>query len=191
MKYPTKPKHLVKDPSLLHKLLKHDPDTGTLFWRSRPLEMFKRERHWKMWNKRYAGKEAFASTTGDGYRQGSIFNKMFKAHRVIWAMEYGAWPEDQIDHINGDKTDNRLFNLRDVTSRENSQNVKRRSDNTSGVVGVYWDRNRGKWLAQIRFDGKQKHLGYFDTLDEAREMRAFAEELCDYHPNHGREEAVA
>ena len=90
-------------PDLLRELLRYEPDTGKLFWRERPIEMFTADRHMNAWNARYKNHEAFTADDGKGYRQGKIFNKATKAHRVIWTIHYGAWPDDQIDHITASK----------------------------------------------------------------------------------------
>nr|WP_175479900.1 HNH endonuclease signature motif containing protein [Paracoccus homiensis] len=108
-----------------------------------------------------------------------------QAHRVAWAVIHGRWPNGEIDHINGDRSDNRLANLREVTKRENHRNMAIRSDNTSGVTGVYWAREKGKWAAYIKAD-KMVALGRYDTFAEAVAARRAAEKVLGYHPNHGR-----
>ncbi len=174
----------------LRALLSCDSAAGTLTWRHRPLEYFaeakKPERACAIWNTRFAGKEAFTSGDGRGYRQGSILNSLYSTHRVVWAMTTGAWPEDDIDHINGVRTDNRIENLRAVTRAENLRNAAIYSTNTSGVVGVSWHKAAGKWSAQITADGKKIHLGLFDDLEEAIAARAAADIEYGYHENHGR-----
>ncbi len=95
-------------------------------------------------------------------------------------------PSGEIDHINGDRTDNRICNLRDVTSAGNSCNRRRQDRNTSGVTGVAWDKRASRWQARIGLNGKQKYLGYFDSLDEAVAARKAAELELGFHPNHGR-----
>ena len=121
-----------------------------------------------------------------GYRRIRIFRKMYKAHRLAWLYTYGSFPADQIDHINGIRDDNRLANLRTVTNAENGRNTKMHSDNTSGVVGVHWDKRDEAWRAKISDSGKQLHLGYFKDLVSAVAARKSAELKYDYHQNHGR-----
>ena len=178
-------------PEELRKLLRYEPDTGKLYWLERSAEFFEdgkrsAETACRCWNARHAGKEAFTADDGRGYRTGQIFNCLYLAHRVIWAMVHGAWPADQIDHINGVKDDNRLENLRSVTSGENSRNHPRRADNSSGVTGVTWRPNGSKWTAQISVNDRQVHLGVFIKKDDAVAARKAAEIKYGYHENHGR-----
>jgi hypothetical protein len=169
----------------LNRVLAYDPETGILTWKERPRADFKTDRSHKVWNIRYAGTAALHSVGKKGYRVGHLFGQMVKASRVIWKMVKGYDPE-LVDHGNGDKTDNRFENLSDVTDPENGKNRKLYSTNKSGIPGVYWNRAGGKWQVQIG-SGPGKHVGFFDTLEEAREARAKAQELRGYHPNHGRE----
>ena len=137
------------------------------------------------WNHKYAGNEAFACDDGSGYNVGQIFNKQYKAHRTIWAMHYGTWPDREIDHINQDRSDNRISNLRIVTSQENNRNRSMTPNNTSGHVGVYWDKNREKWAAQIMVSGKNKFIGYFTDIEDAAAARTDANAKYGFHINHG------
>ena len=118
------PKRELPSPELLRKLLRYEPETGKLFWRKRPPDMFPRESRGLSWNTRYAGAEAFKDKHERGYKRGSIFGKTFRAHRAIWAMVHGHWPPEDVDHINGDTSDNRLENLRAVSRQENLKNQR-------------------------------------------------------------------
>lgn len=178
-------------PETLRKLLSYDPDTGLLTWRRRPIEMFATEQAGKSWNARLCGKPAFTSDHSKGYRQGMIFNKPYLAHRVVYAIYYGTWPTSQIDHINGNRSDNRISNLRSVTNAENARNTKKRSNNTSGYSGVSWDSTEGKWRSSIKAQGKRRHLGYFTDIEDAIASRASANIKYGYHPNHGRQQSLA
>lgn len=96
--------------------------------------------------------------------------KKYAAHRVAWFLHYGSWPKNQIDHINGNPSDNRICNLRDVTGSVNMQNLRvPRRDGTSGYLGVTWNKQAKKWKAQIRVNGEKKFLGYFLDAKEAFE----------------------
>lgn len=157
--------------------LDYDPDTGFLWWK--PCSDMPTH-----WNTRYAGKRAFTSQDGKGYCQGQIFNRLFKAHRVIFAISHGRWPL-AVDHINGNRMDNRIANLREVDPLENARNLGIRPANRSGVNGVYWEERRSKWLASIRVIGRSKHLGYFSDFDDAVEARKKADLEYGFHQNHG------
>lgn len=118
-----------------------------------------------------------------GYGRVSINGKQHKIHRIIWMHYHGEAP-DQIDHINGDRFDNRIVNLRSVTKRQNSINLKLRPDNKSGCHGVNWHHSN-RWIAQIRDDGKYVYLGSFANLDDAVAARKSGEVRLGYHENHG------
>ena len=170
---------------LLRKLLRYEPETGKLFWRKRPREMFDSDRIFKSWNSRLGGKEAFLINNGKGYLTGTIFYKTYKAHRVAWALHYGEWPKDQIDHINGNRSDNRVENLRDVRRKVNMRNQKRRRTNKSGYAGVA-QRKNGKWRATIWDKGKSNNLGTFEHFKCAVEARINAEIRLGYTDRHGK-----
>ena len=135
------------------------------------------------------GRITFKSISGRGYCTGNAFGTSKYAHRVAWLLATGSWPEDDIDHINGDITDNRLANLRVVTHAENMKNQKLFSNNMSGVSGVYWNNQMKKWHARIGAGTRTKtriHLGHFDNLEAALAARQSAEIERGFHSNHGR-----
>lgn len=171
-------------PKEVRRLIDYDPDTGALTWRSRPRCDFHRDLDWSRWNTRFAGRPAFTVNSG-GYLVGRLAGKMRKAHRVAWAHFYGAWPEATIDHVNRDKRDNRIHNLRDVSRSVNLRNMPKPKDNTSGVVGVYWRKDLCKWRALIAVDGKTLQLGHFEQFDDAVAARKTAEREHHFHPSHG------
>ena len=105
----------------------------------------------------------------------------YKAHRLIWVWHYGNIPDNiQIDHIDRNKKNNRIENLRLVTALENRQNMGVRKDNTSGKKGVYWDKNANKWASAISYNGKKHYLGIFSKLEDAIRIREEYEKI--YHP---------
>lgn len=176
--------------SLLLQLLRYDAETGKLFWRERSAAMFTggfhdAETQARRWNTRFAGKEALTATSA-GYRFGAVNDALYLAHRIIWRMVYGIEPEI-VDHINGDRTDNRITNLRDVDPTASVRNTKRPSHNTSGHSGVSYDSRRNKWAAYITLADKKKSLGSFDAIEDAITARKAAESKHGFHPNHGRE----
>lgn len=182
----------IPSPQVLRQLLRYDPDTGKLFWCPRGIEWFNdsevgAERSCNTWNFRYANREAFTATMNKGYKSGSVFYRNLLAHRVAWAMYHGIWPQEQIDHINGLRTDNRIVNLRAVSGQENMRNAKRPKNNTSGVIGVRWQPNAGKWRARIKVDNRTLHVGYFDNFDAAVAARKEAEAAHGFHKGHGRD----
>ena len=178
-------------PETLRKLLSYDPDTGLLTWKRKPIEMCASEQSCKSWNTQFCGKPAFKTEHNAGYRLGRISEKAYLAHRVAYAIHHGAWPANQIDHINGDRLDNRIANLRDVTNAENTRNRVLPTDNTSGHIGVSWCGLNCKWHSRINAHGKRHHIGYFTDIEDAIAARAAAEVKYGYHPNHGRQQSLA
>jgi len=181
----------LPSPELLRKLLRYEPNTGKLYWRERTPDMFvggKRSSEWscKAWNGKHAGKEALTSLV-QGYQCGPVFGKPYLAHRVIWAIWSGDWPSEQLDHINGDRCDNRIENLRSVSHAENGRNQKLRVDSSSGACGVYWNKRSHKWHAQININNVRKHLGFFIEKSDAIAARKEAEDKYGFHANHGRQ----
>ena len=160
-----------------------DRKTGQLTWKRRPKHMFSSVPEWKRWNARYAGTPALSSAHPRGYLQGSINGISVLAHRVVWMVSRRENPPEQIDHKNGDKTDNRPKNLRDGSNGVNAKNAKRRSDNTSGHTGI--DRKGGKWRARIGAGG-ETYLGLFETLEDAQSARTSAMSNLGYSADHGK-----
>lgn len=174
---------------ILNDLLRYESETGLLFWKRRGIGYFqsKNPQHGHaVWNAKYANQPAFTSIGSDGYYRGGVFKRKLLAHRVIWTMVHGDWPKDQIDHINGVRSDNRLINLRSVSRLENMKNQKLPSDNKSGCPGVTWFAQTRRWQVQITVEGRVHNLGYFKDLSDAIEKRKLAERQFGFHPNHGR-----
>ena len=109
------------------------------------------------------------------YVQICIDGENYKAHRVIWLMETGEWPECLVDHRDGDGINNRWCNLRSATHRENAMNKRPGTRNTSGFVGVCPDKASGKWEAHIGIEGRTVHLGKFQCIAHAVAVRCQAE----------------
>ena len=172
-----------------HKLLSYCEHSGRLTWKRRPLEMFSSSRDANTWNTRYAGRDAGTSVGDkDGkytkYRNVVIRPKRYKAHRIIWLMQTGSWPNGHIDHIDGNGLNNAWANLREATYSQNSYNQRVRSDSTSGFKGVSYDKKRDLWYVYIDVDKKRKHLGRYETKDEAVAARLSAEKV--YHGEYAR-----
>lgn len=110
---------------------------------------------------------SLVGSTNGRYKQVRIYGKWYKLHRLVWLLETGDWPKDQIDHINRDGFDNRFINLRDVSNYKNCLNRSRKS--SSGEVGVVFCKQTKKWSAQTFIGGVAKHLGRFSSIKEAKD----------------------
>ena len=126
------------------------------------------------------------SPSGNGYLHVGIKGKMIKCHRLAWFLVHGVWP-NQIDHINGIGTDNRISNLRDVTCAENGKNRRINNNNKSGTNGVWWSDRRGKWYSAIKVNGKTIFLGSFTYKHDAISARKAADTEYSFHENHGKQ----
>ena len=176
--------NIIPTPEELRKLLRYEPETGKLFWLQRPDSMFKSQRDARAWNTRYSGKEAFTSCDSHGYHRGSILNHDFLAHRIIWVIETGNSPHDEIDHVNGNIKDNRISNLRQATRFENAKNTRIHYNNKSGCKGVYWNTMANKWHVQIVSNKIHHYLGVFDNLKDA--YKAYADASIKFHGEFSR-----
>lgn len=128
--------------------LDYEPDTGCLRWKKTGLA---------------------AGSNDKGYTRISFNNRSYKAHRIIWLIAYGRWPNGQIDHINGRRSDNRISNLREVTQQENQQNklTATRRNKTSGLLGAHFHKGSGRWYATISVDNRKIHIGSYKTPELA------------------------
>ncbi len=174
----------------LHEMMRYDPETGLFAWIERPVHHFKdcskSAQHLQaIWNAQYAGKEAFKSANLDGYKASTISGARLTGHRTAWAMHHGEWPNGEIDHINGNRSDNRICNLRCVTRRQNAKNLSVKSGSERGV---YWYAQTNRWVAKAYDKGRAVHLGYFANKADAQAARQKAEVELGYHANHGRKQ---
>ena len=170
------------------KCIEYDPETGSMTWIKRE----PKTRGDKIWNTRFAGKECGGDSRG--YRR--IFfcsetgeKASIRAHRLAWFMYYGVMPTMQIDHINQNKADNRISNLREVTNSENQRNIKLPSTNKSGVIGVYWHSIGKKWCAQVKVNDVQHYLGMYSDIKEAEKVVKEFRSQHGFTENHGRKAA--
>jgi hypothetical protein len=114
-----------------------------------------------------------AGHKSDGYIWIGIDRERYSGHRLAWFYTYGEFPTDCLDHVNRDRSDNKLSNLREATKQENLQNRNIQRNNKSGITGVSWNKNKGKFQAQISVDGKNNHLGWFkDTISAFEAYKA-------------------
>ncbi len=173
----------LPDQDFLRKILSYDQHTGKLVWRERqpgltmPSGAVVDHHSAISWNAKNARREA-ASKSGEGYFRIKIEKMNYKVHRVIWKMTYGHDPEI-IDHINGDRSDNRLCNLRSCTVAQNSQNKLVLASGSSRFRGVSWNVSKRKWQAKIRANGRIIHLGRFH--DEIAAARAYDAAAREFH----------
>jgi hypothetical protein len=152
----------------IKKFLQYDPETG-IFLR-------------KPNNKKTGS--ILSTIDGKKYVRIGLLGGSYLAHRLAWVYFYGEQP-DEIDHINGNGTDNRIINLRNVTHAQNQKNHRRPATNKSGVSGVAYRERDRVFRAYIRNNGKSIHLGHFDNIIDAVAARMEAERLYGYHYNHG------
>jgi hypothetical protein len=154
----------------LRSLLSYDPDTGEFWWRVN------------------YGRVRAGDKTGckgkHGYIVIGVDYKIHRAHRLAWAIHYGEWPTGFIDHINCDKSDNRIANLRAACHSGNATNRFVRRDNTSGHKGVFWHKITQKWAAQIRHRGQTTYLGLFADKNDA--VKAYADAAAKLHGDFAR-----
>lgn len=160
----------------LLEILDYNRDTGDFTWKE------------KVARKTVVGARAGSDKpNAGGYLRMRICGELYYTHRLAWFYHHGEWPEHQIDHIDQNKTNNKLDNLRSVTHQENNKNVPLRANNTSGMCGIIWLKRRKKWGARIGIDGVHINLGEFDTFDQAAAARHGAEIIAGFHPNHGND----
>ena len=152
----------------VHKLFNYSPETGDLIWKLPTA------------NRVYPGDTFGALCKTHGYIQGYVFGKLYKAHRLIWLYIYGYFPENEIDHINRIRNDNRLCNLREVSRQCNLRNSKIQINNTSRITGVCFHIKANKWVAHIILNNKSKYLGIFSSYDEAVCTRLAAEQCFNW-----------
>lgn len=179
----------------LKELLHYNPLTGEFTWKERSSKWMEDERNRRSWNAKFAGKPAGTlftkSKTGYQSIELCIFNKKYRAHRLAWLYMTGHLPEQQIDHIDQDARNNKWVNLREASFRDNSRNRCIHNNNTSGVVGVVWRKDRSKWAAQCGMGNKTHYLGEFDYDDldlAAMTVMEFRAEH-GFDPMHGMEHA--
>ena len=151
----------------VRELFEYDSDSGVLSWKVAV-------------GKAKTGKQA-GCLVPDGYVKVGISGCIYAIHRVIWLYVHGHWPRHDIDHLNGDRADNRLANLRDVTRSVNSQNLKRaRVTSKSGLLGVSRHKGRKTFQAQIKTSGRSRHIGSYSTPEEAHS--AYLDAKREEHP---------
>lgn len=160
----------------LAELFYHNRETGRLHWRV------------KFCRSMNAGDVA-GDINAHGYYRVTVKGRQYLAHRVIWDLlnpDDKLTAQDEIDHIDHNPLNNREDNLRKVDRKTNGRNLSVGTNNTSGVIGVYWRKREQKWLAQIKVDQISIHLGYFYSKEDAVSARKAAEDKYGFHENHGK-----
>lgn len=160
----------MSDVERIRSLLDYDPDTGVFRWREAV-------------GGRMAGQSA-GTLHSKGYRRIKLDGRHHFAHRLAWLYVTGEWPDRAIDHMNGDKTDNRIANLRLATASENNMNMGVRRFSKTGLKGV--SPQRKKYMAQISANGKRHYLGLFQTPEEAHQ--AYLQRARELHGDFARAE---
>jgi hypothetical protein len=138
----------------LKEALHYDAQTGIFRWR------FSSSAAVKPW-------DVAGSKNSDGYTNIKVYKTFFKAHRLAWFYMTGEWPTLQIDHIDGNRSNNAWANLREATMKQNMENKKRNRNNTSGHSGVSWHKTSKKWLARLGHNQNRIFLGYFESFEDA------------------------
>jgi hypothetical protein len=149
----------------LRQILNYDPGTGVFTWLAPTSRAIR------------AG--SVAGTKGAGYVGIMIDGYRHYAHRLAWLYSSGSLPKGQIDHINGDRRDNRLSNLRECSGSENQQNRPPNRSNKCGLIGVCWHKSSGQWQSQIGVNGKTRSLGMYRTPEAAHQ--AYLEAKSNLH----------
>jgi hypothetical protein len=156
----------------LGKLIRLDEKTGCLYWKPRTPDMFKANGTRSAfgccnnWNARYSDKPCLTAIGSHGYRNGNLLGKSVLAHRVVFELVNGYAP-DYVDHINGNKLDNRPCNLRPATNSQNIANSNSRKNSSSKYLGVCWSKNHKKWIANITKNNKAIYIGIFEKEKDA------------------------
>lgn len=168
-------RHTYYDPKILRTTFDYDPDSGIFTWKHRRLDALMMENKIDDWqvkrlNSRFSGKPAFTAKSTGGYHHCKLFGKTYLAHRAAWVMHTNNQP-DFIDHINGNTSDNRICNLRNVSKVQNSRNRRVSRNNVSGFTGVCFSTLSQKWHAYAYQLGKNIHLGFFESKEEAVQAR--------------------
>ena len=149
-------------------------EDGKLYWTKKPCSRV------------IVGDEAGHVSKTTGYRRIIFRGTQYRTHRVVWFLVKGEQPPNILDHINNNRLDNHIDNLREVTPSQNRLNTKDRKDNTSGVKGVGWHKGNNKWRARVNDGNKRIHIGYFTDLQEAeKSIKEFREILHGEYANHG------
>lgn len=181
---------------ILKELMDYNPETGIFVWKERDIIYFnhckKPEFSCRLWNSRMVGKVSgtiFKTKNKFYYATSLSCGEKFKRyymHRLAWMYMYGKFPNDEIDHLDGDGLNNKISNLVLLDHCGNLKNQKMRSTNTSGFNGVSYDKARNKWIVQIWNNSKRVFSKRFESFDEAVLARKDLDIEYNYSKRHGR-----
>lgn len=161
----------IFDLTLLRVFFSYNNLTGELTILNRDSKYFRLKSTYKMFNTRFGGK-VVTRKDNKGYLRAHYLNKDLKVHKICWYLFYGEWPSLQIDHINGNKSDNRINNLRLATNQENCSNRFGNKNNKLNVLGVHQLKS-GNYRVNIYHKGIKYDLGVFNLLEDAK--KAYSE----------------
>lgn len=180
-----KRKRSLPSPERVRALVRYDGKD--FYWLPRPMNAFKAVNAWRGFATRYADRKVAIKRQLNGYHGVRVEGTLVLIHRLIWVLHYGEWPVGEIDHINGNKFDNRIENLRDCSKSQNMKNQKLRSDSSSGFPGVHFckDKKSRPWAARVGVNNTWKTLGYFATKEEAIACRKREQGRFGFTERHG------
>lgn len=146
----------------LHTLVHYDPETGVMTWLK------------KLSARQYVG-DSVGSLKDNGYVWTKIYRKSYAVHRLVWLYMTGAWPTDEVEHVDRNRANNKWVNLENATHQENAGNRTPRHDSSSGVTGVLWSTKDQAWRATICIDGRKRQIAQSKSLIVAADARRAAE----------------
>lgn len=165
-------------------IVEYNPETGIFTWRHRGHDICSCSRSREAWNGNFAGKQA-GSIGANGYMYTTFFNKhKVLLHSLAWFYMKKIWPDKYIDHINGDRIDNRFNNLREATASQNAANAKIRTDNKSGHKNVFWNSQKQMWHVRLVAEKRPIHIGFFSDIDVAADAAKKAR--IKFHKDYAR-----
>ena len=161
-------------PAIVNSVLNYDPDSGHFTWCS------------KHHSKRVVvGSRAGYLHKASGYREVALFGRTYKEHILAWFVHYGCWPSGEVDHVDHVRDHNWITNLEDKSHAQNARNKARLTNTVSGMQGIWFNKKRDRWVAEIRMNGKkvwQKSFRYQTDALEARRIKLIE---LGFHENHG------
>ena len=185
----------------VRELFDYNSEQGLLIWKERPVNNFKTESAWKMWNTRFSG-EGFGYTSNTQKigktpgirRKGAItvnnVRYLYLHYRLVWIYHNKKIPK-MLDHIDRNPINDSIENLRPTSPMYNMRNKSIHINNTSGITGVSWNKNSKKWESNIKIKGKKIHLGLFTNIESAIKARKEAEIKYGFYPNHGKQKPLS